>query len=279
MPDSAQPRLQRFDARSDVDWDDVWTAFDADGALIVEHFIAPDMLKRLQAESAPLIAAHNPGSTTEGFWTEFHGDQTKRVTGLAGHSPAWCELLCDERYAAMGDRYLGKDESWLNTGQLISLGPGETAQMMHRDELNWHHTVRESEITVTAIFALTDFTEANGATVVAPGSNHWDGILPDVPDGSTCQATMPAGSALLYSGKVMHGGGANTTDDEWRVGLHAGFCCGWLRPEENHQLTTDLESARQMPERVQHLLGYRSYSPEFGARLGMVNYDEAALIL
>jgi len=132
---------------------------------------------------------------------------------------------------------------------------------------------------VTAIFALTDFTEANGATVVAPGSNLWPGALPPVPDDATCQATMPAGSALLYNGKVIHGGGANTTDDQWRVGLHAGFCCGWLRPEENHQLTTDLDAARKKPERVQHLLGYRSYSPDFGARLGMVNYDDAALIL
>ncbi len=75
------------------------------------------------------------------------------------------------------------------------------------------------------------------------------------------------------------GGSANETDDEWRVGLHAGFCRGWLRAEENYQLTVPLEVARTLPERVQYLLGFRSFSPKFGARLGLVDYDDAARLL
>ena len=273
------PALQRFDSRGPVDWDRVWKCFDEDGGLIVEHFIAPELLARLQADFAPLISAHPTGSTTEGLWTEFHGDQTKRITGLPVHSDAWVELLADERYQAMGDRYLGADDYWLNTGQLICIGPGETPQMLHRDELNWPQACREDEITVTAIFALTDFTAENGATVIAPGSNHWEGAMPPVPEASVCQATMPAGSALLYSGKVIHGGGANRTSDQWRVGLHAGFCRGWLRAEENYQLTVPLAVARTLPDRVRYLLGFRSYAPEFGGRLGLVDYDDAARLL
>lgn len=275
------PQLQRFAATTEIDWADVWAAFERDGGLIIEDFIAPDLLQRLSADFAPLIEQHRTGSRSEGFWTEFHGTRTKRVTGLAGRSAAWCELLCDERYAAMGDRYLGEGGYWLNTGQLICIGPGETAQMLHRDELNWPHAMRDTEITVTAIFAITEFTEENGATVIAPGSNHWAGVLPDVPPDSVCRATMPAGSALLYNGKVIHGGGANTTADQWRVGLHAGFCCGWLRAEENHQLTVPVEAARLMPDRVQYLLGYRSYEPPhgLGGRLGLVDYDDAVSVL
>jgi len=273
------PELQHFDADHTLDWDACWTAFDRDGGLIVENFISKDLLSRLQTEAAPLISKHPPGSTAEGLWKEFHGDHTKRVTGLPARCPAWVELLCDERYQAMGDRYLGANEYWLNTGQLICIGPGEKAQLMHRDELNWPHAMRATEITVTAIFALTDFTEANGATVIAPGSNHWPGELPEVPPGTTCQATMPAGSALFYSGKVIHGGGANVTEDQWRVGLHAGFCCGWLRAEENFQLTIPLEKARSFPDRARYLLGFRSYEPEFGGRLGLVDYDDAVRLL
>lgn len=274
------PELQHFDADG-LDWDDVWAAFDRDGGVVVEGFLDDDLLSRLGSDVAPLVERHRAGSTGNAFWSAFHGEQTKRVTGLAAHSPAWCELLCDERYAAMGDRYLGEDDYWLNTAQLIAIGPGESPQLLHRDELNWPHAVREAEITVTAIFALTDFTAANGATVIAPGSNRWEGALPEVPDGATCQAVMPAGSALLYSGKVIHGGGANTTADEWRIGLHAGFCCGWLRSEENHQLTVPIEAARSMPERVQRLIGYRSYAPpmDLGGRLGLVHYDDAAAVL
>jgi len=273
------PELQRFNASTALDWDEAWRAFDADGGLIVESFLSPQLLQRLQDEMAPLIAAHEPGNTTDGLWTEFHGEQTKRITGLPKHSPAWTELLCDPRYQAMGDRYLGANDYWLNTGQLICIGPGESPQMLHRDELNWPYATRTEEITVTAIFALTDFTEANGATMIAPGSNHWEGVLPPAPEESLCRATMPAGSALLYSGKVIHGGGANVTKDQWRVGLHAGFCCGWLRAEENYQLTVPLEVARTLPERAQYLLGFRSYSPDFGGRLGLVDYDDAARLL
>lgn len=273
------PELQRFDASRPLDWEKVWRAFDRDGGLIVEGFIAPDLLARLRDDCAPLISSHQPGSTTEGLWTEFHGDQTKRITGLPKHSPAWVELLCDERYQAMGDRYLGAGDYWLNTGQLICIGPGESPQMLHRDELNWPRATSEDEITVTAIFALTDFSEANGATVMAPGSNHWEGLLPPAPEETLCRATMPAGSALLYSGKVIHGGGANVTENEWRVGLHAGFCRGWLRAEENYQLTIPLDVARTLPQRAQYLLGFRSYSPEFGGRLGLVDYDDAARLL
>ena len=273
------PELERFERSPSLDWEKVWSAFDRDGGLIVEHFIADDLLARVQQEVAPLISKKTPGSTTEGLWTEFHGEQTKRITGLPTVSPAWVELLQDEAYRGMGDRYLGENEYWLNTGQLICIGPGETPQMLHRDELNWPRAMREEEITVTAIFALTDFTEENGATIIAPGSNHWEGALPEVPPGSTCQATMPAGSALLYSGKVVHGGGANTTSDEWRVGLHAGFCCGWLRAEENYQLTVPLDVAKTLPPDVQYLLGFRSYDPAFGARLGLVDYDDAGRLL
>ncbi len=273
------PDLERFSGKVDIDWQRVWEAFERDGGLIVEDFIAPDLLGRLQREVAPLVTSQTPGSTTEGLWTEFHGERTKRITGLPGVSPAWVELLCDERYRTMGDRYLGAGEYWLNTGQLICIGPGETPQMLHRDELNWPQAMRDEEITVTAIFALTDFTEGNGATIIAPGSNHWPGAMPPVAPEQTCRATMPAGSALLYSGKVIHGGGANETEDEWRVGLHAGFCRGWLRAEENFQLTIPLEKAKRFPESVQYLLGFRSYDPKFGARLGLVDYDDAARLL
>lgn len=273
------PELERFQRSEGLDWEKVWTAFDRDGGLIVENFVPDDLLARLQQEVAPLISKKTPGSTTEGLWTEFHGEQTKRITGLPTVSPAWVELLQDAAYRGMGDRYLGENEYWLNTGQLICIGPGETPQLLHRDELNWPRAMREEEITVTAIFALTDFTEENGATVIAPGSNHWEGALPEVPPGSTCRATMPAGSALLYSGKVVHGGGANTTKDQWRVGLHAGFCCGWLRAEENYPLTVPLDVAKTLPKDVQYLLGFRSYDPAFGARLGLVDYDDAGRLL
>lgn len=267
---SRQPKLK-----------DIWSAIDEHGGVIIDDFLDPALLTQLRDDFGPLITGHHPGAASgHDFWKDFHGTQTKRITGLAEVSQSWGKLLCDPIYKAMADHYLGVDGYYLNTGQLICIGPGETPQLLHRDELNWPEAAgRDHEITVTAIFALTDFTEDNGATVIAPGSHRWPGALPKVEPEQTCRATMTAGSALLYNGKVIHGGGANVSKDQWRVGLHAGFVSGWLRAEENHQLTTSLEAAKTLPEHAQRMLGFRSYTPPKSARLGMVNYEDAGALL
>ena len=274
------PELSHLDRNSEPKA--IWDAIDLEGGVIVDDFIAPDLLASLQDELMPFVADHDQGGSTDDhpFWQHFHGTETKRITGLCEKSSAWVTLLGDPLYTEMGDHYLGADNYYLNTAQLICIGPNETPQPLHRDELNWPEAVRDDrETTITAIFALTDFTEENGATVVVPGSHLWPGLNPEARPEQTGRATMKAGAALLYSGKIIHGGGANTSSDQWRVGLHAGLIPGWLRSEENHQLTTCLERARQLPERVQSMLGFRSYNQQFGGRLGLVDYEDAARLL
>jgi len=258
----------------------IWSAIDEQGGVIIDNFLDKALLSQLREDVMPAVSNYRPGAATgHDYWKAFHGAATKRITGLAELSLAWGDLLCDPLYKGMADHYLGADNYYLNTGQLICIGPGETPQMLHRDELNWPQAVVQGrEITITAIFALTDFTEENGATVIAPGSQRWPGAMPAVRPDQTCRAVMKAGSALLYSGKVIHGGGANISQDQWRVGLHAGFVSGWLRAEENHQLTTSLEVARQLPEHAQRMLGFRSYVPAKSARLGLVNYEDAGVL-
>ena len=70
---------------------------------------------------------------------------------------------------------------------------------------------------------------------------------------------MKAGSALFYLGSTLHGGGTNTTIDEWRRGMFFGFVVGWLRTEENMFLTVPLEDTKKMPVRCQELLGYKAH--------------------
>ena len=259
---------------------EIWSTIDESGGVIIDDFLDAGLLARLQEDFAPLISNHPPGAATgHDFWKNFYGLDTKRITGLAEVSPSWGDLLCDPLYKGMADHYLGEDNYYLNTGQLICIGPGETPQLLHRDELNWPEAAgQDHQITVTAIFALTDFTEENGATVIAPGSHNWPGALPHVKPEQTCRAVMKAGSALLYNGKVIHGGGSNISKDNWRVGLHAGFVSGWLRAEENHQLTTSVATARTLPEHAQRMLGFRSYVPPKSARLGMVNYEDSGVL-
>ena len=41
------------------------------------------------------------------------------------------------------------------------------------------------------------------------------------------------GSVLVWHGSLWHGGGANTTADEWRCGVNVQYCPGFVRQQQN----------------------------------------------
>jgi ectoine hydroxylase-related dioxygenase (phytanoyl-CoA dioxygenase family) len=166
----------------------------------------------------------------------------------------------------------------MNTGQMMVIGPGEDAQVLHRDADNWRSMNRPDgfEVTISCMFAISEFTAAGGATRVVPGSHRWADydIVPDVAD--SVAAEMPAGSGLIYTGRVLHGGGANTTTDVWRFGLHLSFVLGWLTPEEASPLAAPWDVVSRLPHRAQRLLGWRCYDAgqDDGSRLWTVDYED-----
>lgn len=66
---------------------------------------------------------------------------------------------------------------------------------------------------------------------------------------------MPAGLVLIFSGSVIHGGGANRTS-ETRIGVNLDYCLGWLRQEENQYLCCPPAIARDFPKPLRDLCGY-----------------------
>ena len=74
---------------------------------------------------------------------------------------------------------------------------------------------------------------------------------------------MPRGSALVYSGTVIHAGGANNSAAD-RVGLNITYSLGWLRQEENQYLSCPPEIAKDLDPALQELLGYTMMSYALG---------------
>ncbi|MGB1012316.1 MAG: phytanoyl-CoA dioxygenase family protein [Thiolinea sp.] len=234
-----------------------------DGAAIIEGALDPQQLANLNADLDDVIAATAPGlrHATNDFFVEFYGSQTIRLDGLPAKSKTFLEIMQSPLISGVADELLlpNCEDYLLNTGQLIQIGPGETAQAIHRDEDAWSYFKNPKPLLqVEAMFALTDFTLKNGATQVVPGSHLWPADRQAQPEEIT-QAEMKAGSALFYLGSTLHGGGTNTTLDEWRRGMFFGFVVGWLRTEENMFLTVPLEDAKKMPVRCQELLGYKAH--------------------
>lgn len=258
------PEIQRLDAvRTPVET--IVAALQRDGAVIVEDFLAAEALARFNAELDPLLAAARPGN--DGQFANpgiaaFYGDHVRHVTGLAGKSPTFVdEVVVHPLYEAIAKAVLSPacEQHILNLGQVMDRGPGAERQLLHRDQQVWHHVPRSvGEIQIASVVALVDFTEANGATVVVPGSNTWDWDRRATED-ELAVAEMRAGSAVIYLGSTIHAGGGNTSADDWRRGIHVSFCAGWLRTEENQYLVTGPERARELGPDARRLLGYTAH--------------------
>ena len=221
-----------------------------DGAVILEDVLDLPSRERFLAETGPYMEATRHGSD------DFTGRSTTRTGALVARSPTCCEMILHPTILACAKRFLEPYclRVQLHLSQIIRLKPGQGAQIIHRDRWAWGQYLRAIEPQFNTIWALTDFTEANGATQVVPGSGDWPDDRRATPE-EICQAMMPAGSVLLYTGSVFHGGGENRSDDD-RIGVNLTYSLAWLRQEENQFLSCPPEVARDLPEELQDLLGY-----------------------
>lgn len=242
--------IPRFTASATVD--EVADALRDHGVVIVDELLPADSCDRVADELGPAIEATPPGGDA------FAGFSTRRTGGLLTKAPSSAEMVAHPLVLAVTDAVLWpkKTTFQLHLTQSIAIGPGSAAQMLHRDHwcFDFFPFPRDIDVEVSTIWALTDFTEANGATRVVPDSHRTPDDVRYEP-GESLPAEMRRGSVVMYLGSTVHGGGANTTDTT-RIGVNVDYVLGWLRQEENQYLTYGLDEVRAMPERIQRLLGY-----------------------
>jgi len=264
--------LARFDEQ-------VLTAIDNHGFVVVENAVSDADCERLLAEMRPFIDATPHG---------LHGlGGTRRVGALVARSPASHRMIAHPGILRLADAILGEQRlsgdsvqingksgkgrdrfryPWqLHLTQIIDVGPGAGTETMphhlkmHRANGMWVHDFQETGIDpqLEVMWALSDFTEDNGATHVVLGSHR------ESPRGGTqshreptVQAVMPRGSALVWTGWSVHGAGVNTSAER-RVGMNINYALAFLAQEENQLLACPPHLARKLPEELQRLIGYR----------------------
>lgn len=249
-------RLREFGPNSRPE--DLSAALSSDGAAILRDHLSPDATERVLAEIGPYIEATPEGQD------DFTGRLTTRTGALVARSPACRSLVADPLILAAATGFLSPwcERIQLHLTQAIRLKPGQPAQMIHRDRWAWGTWLKGIEPQFNTIWALTDFTSENGATLVAPCSIDWPDDRRPTADDLT-QAVMPKGSVLVYSGSVFHGGGANRSTGD-RIGLNITYALGWLRQEENQYLSCPPEIARTLDPDLQALIGYSMGSYALG---------------
>jgi len=237
----------------DADAGAVEAALRAAGCAVVERLVPGELMDEVAADLEPYLSATAAGGD------EFTGFRTRRTGALLARSRTFWSLAAHPLVLGALDGVLGDHATsyQLHLTQVIEIGPGEPAQLVHRDQWAFDFFAFPAgfEVECHTMWAMNDFTEENGATRVVPGSHRFDDKL-RLSESDTVAAEMPKGSVLLYLGSLYHGGGANRSAAP-RRGVNVGYTLSWLRQEENQYLACPPEVARELPEDLARLAGYR----------------------
>lgn len=232
--------------------EEVTAALTEYGAAIVESLVDHATVDAIKSEMEPWLEATETGR--DGFV----GRNTRRSGALLARSETSAELVGHPLVLDVADKFLWpkKTTFQLHLTQIIAIGPDEPAQPLHRDQwcFDFFPFPDDVEVELSTMWALDEFTEHNGATRVIPGSHKQGDEMTKKPE-LTVPAEMQKGSVLLYSGRVVHGGGQNKSDSV-RQGLNVDYVLGWLRQEENQYLSLPPDAARALSPDLQRLAGY-----------------------
>ncbi len=225
---------------------------DRDGFTVIENAIDPgfvvslrDTIRRIEAKEPNLVQ----GSIL-------------RTVGLLGLDPIF-------RRPPLHEEVLPVVEAALGPGCLLTLydsldvTPGKNLQPLHNDDALMPLARPHQTLVLTAMWALSDFTEETGATRVVPGSHREPG-LPDYSkyqgDYQTQCVKMRTGSVLLLDGAVWHTSGENRTPGVWRLGMQVSYCAGFIRPLQNLMLSIPPDEAREYSDELLALCGYATFN-------------------
>jgi ectoine hydroxylase-related dioxygenase (phytanoyl-CoA dioxygenase family) len=235
---------------------DVVSKLRRDGYVVLPEVVGADQLARIRRELAPFLKGRLFGRN------DFEGFHSERVYGLLAKAPSVGALVEHPAVLELVDATLHPNYL-LSANLAINVHPGETAQTLHTDDGYCRIPRPREPMGVSAIWAIDDFTDDNGATELIPGSHTWGDEEPDPSDERAVQITMPAGSVVVFMGTLLHRGGANRSNGT-RLGITPQYCQPWIRQIENMTLAVPPSVASAFSPLVQSLLGYSIHPPFIG---------------
>lgn len=238
------PTTDRTRARSDLD---------RFGYCIVEGVLAAQQVQALRER----VAAQAAGEDAAGVSS--HDSKTnQRIWMLVNKGRVFRDLILHPFAAEMMGHLLG-DDFLLSSATANIARPGGEAMYLHTDQI-YVDFWTPRPVVANIAWMLDDFTEENGGTRLVPGS-HLEPEWRKLAGAPTVAAEGPAGSALVFDGRLIHGTGANRTVDQHRHGILTYYCRAFMRQQENFFL--GLDPALQNPEN-EALLRRLGYSISYG---------------
>ena len=244
------------------------------GYTVVPDAIPLALLDALQAVIEEL-EAQTPLSRGVKALSRITGHSTIRIRNLLNRDPIFQQVFDFDPVVSLAERLLGP-QFLLQSCQTLCIGSGEDTQAIHTDDMYMDIPRPHAPLVFNTIWAITDFTEENGATRVAPGSHHWAEtprptlaeIDANPREVDTICTAMKRGSIVAIDGAVWHGAGANRTDTR-RAGLAVAYGKGWMRQQENFQLSIAPGLARTFSPRLREMCGFGLYQNFIGTIDGL----------
>ena len=228
-----------------------------DGYVILPDLLTAEQIAEIRCAALPLLDRQGRNA--------FEGRATQRVYSVLNKTRA-CDVIADHpRVLALLDRLL-LPNYLLSMLQVISIQPGEQAQMLHTDDAFYPLPRPRKALGAATIWAIDDFTADNGATDIIPASHLWGERRPDPAERQP--VVMPAGSCVFFVGTLWHAGGANRSQQA-RLAVTAQYCEPWVRPQEAFTLSMTRDTVRAVSEDIRRMLGYSIHPPFIGQVDGM----------
>ena len=240
---------------SNVDLSLVKEALDESGCAVIRN---AQSVEATQAVKGELVEPMGETRFQEEDSAEdFYPAKTQRLPALIARSKSAQKMATHPTIQSLCEHHLGDncERFQLHVSAVVNIGPGARKQVLHREEDAFpFFEIPRPNLVIATMWAMSDFTPSNGATLLVPGSHRWDADRQATAD-EIAQAEMPEGSVMIWLGGTLHAAGANNSK-EWRYGIILSYSLGWLRQEENQYLNLPPSLAKNMSDEVRELVGY-----------------------
>jgi ectoine hydroxylase-related dioxygenase (phytanoyl-CoA dioxygenase family) len=159
------------------------------------------------------------------------------------------------------DETLGK--GWICHSFLANgADPGGYPQGLHIDQgplLPW--VTEQAPALVNSMYIPEAVDESNGGTLIIPGSHHAlieagsGGAIGELPPPVNLEA--PAGTVMVFDGRVLHGTGINHSDKQRFVATMSNVK-SWMRTQENWVLSVAPDVLEAASDKLLHRLGLQA---------------------
>jgi ectoine hydroxylase-related dioxygenase (phytanoyl-CoA dioxygenase family) len=229
------------------------------GVAIVPDVLRGDRLKAVRDALYRAAANDRARGREQKFGLDYGHDETnQRVWNVLSRDPVFEDLVTHPQGLELVKSILGWPCLLGNISANIT-GPGGGEMVLHADQIfvptPWPAEPQGCNIA----WCVDDFTEANGATRMLPGSHLWH--RPPRADEAgidTVPLEAPAGSMVVFESRIWHKTGHNSTADQTRAGIFSWYTKPIYRQQENWFLSLQPSVREFASDEMLVLLGYKA---------------------